>query len=93
MNQRLKKAAYALWEEKFNEVLTEDTLSIPVPMAPSARPVKRRGAILDAIIQRMEVDTPDTTFIDNLNTFANAPTSQIDCTPLEWLCRKEQRDR
>jgi hypothetical protein len=41
----------------------------------------------------MEVVTPDKISTDDPKAFANAPTFHIECTPLEWWCRREQRDR
>ena len=39
----------------------------------------------------MEVETGVTTDGDDLDAFISSPAIKIDCTPLEWWCRIEQR--
>ncbi|KAI7768429.1 hypothetical protein LZL87_013687 [Fusarium oxysporum] len=46
---------------------------------------------LQLMLEEMEVETALSTDSDNLDAFINSPAIKIDCKPLEWWCRIEQR--
>jgi hypothetical protein len=56
-------------------------------------PPRQRGAVLDPILKRIAVLAEDTLSDDNLKSFADSSVLQIHCSPLDWWCRSEQRQR
>lgn len=83
-------AANTFWlnEFKYNTSSVESTT--PKPMPP---PPKQHGAVLDRIFKQLKGLGEVTSSIDDLRAFANDAAVQIDCSPLEWWCRPEQRQR
>jgi hypothetical protein len=82
-------ASHTIWEEKYQ------TMDIPQPIeASSDVDMVSTSSIneLDRLLQEIAVpaDNPDG---DNFMSFIEAPTSRIDCSPLVWWCRIEQRER
>lgn len=86
-------AANVLWEEAFREVPVPDKMPTSLPMPPPANPPKKRGVELDLLIKDMEVITADVRDDDNFKTFIESPPFRIDCSPLEWWSRAEQKSR
>jgi hypothetical protein len=84
------EAANTLWLEEFKDRLSSVGPTTPEPMPP---PSKRRGAVLDHILQQMAVTAADTSSGDDLKAFAEGLVLQVDCSPLDWWCRLEQRQR
>lgn len=87
------KAANALWEENFKEMLVLDDQPTPSSMPPPAKPPKKRGVELDLLMKDMEVITADLRDDDDFRTFVESPPFRIDCSPLEWWSRTEQKSR
>ena len=87
------RAASTIWEDEFKIQLSKASPRGFESMPPPLRSSKPRSAILESIMRDMEVTTSDAGDEDDFMTFINAPTFRIDCTPLEWWCRKEQYDR
>ncbi|KAG7423575.1 putative AC transposase [Fusarium oxysporum f. sp. raphani] len=82
-----------LWEEEYNinnsvNDIDGDIVTTPedTPVAPGKPPSQ-----LQILLQEMEVETTVSTDSDDLEAFINAPAIKIDCEPLEWWCRTEQR--
>jgi hypothetical protein len=86
-------AANVLWEEAFREVPLPDELPTSLPMPPPANPPKKRGVELDLLMKDMEVITADVRDDDDFKTFVESPPFRIDCSPLEWWSRAEQKSR
>jgi hypothetical protein len=84
------EAANTLWQTEFKERTLSVEPATPEPMPP---PLRQRGAVLDQILQQMAVLAEDTPSSDNLKAFADGSVLQIDCSPLDWWCRSEQRQR
>ncbi|KAL9563688.1 hypothetical protein ACKAV7_012077 [Fusarium commune] len=64
----------------------------PVYVAALLLDPRCRKAYLDKNWKKeMEVETALSTDSDNLDAFINSPAIKIDCKPLEWWCRIEQR--
>jgi hypothetical protein len=84
------EAANTLWLDEFKDIPPSVSPTIPKPMPP---PSKRRGAVPDHILQQMAVAAVDTSSGDDLRAFAEGVVLQIDCSPLNWWCRLEQRQR
>ncbi|KAH8621202.1 Tfo1 transposase [Alternaria alternata] len=83
-------AAQDFWLNEFKDALP---LASPTASKQMAPPSKQRGAVLNQILQQMSVAAADTSNGDDLKAFAEGPVIQIDCSPLEWWCRSEQRQR
>ncbi|KAG9377094.1 Dimer-Tnp-hAT domain containing protein [Pyrenophora tritici-repentis] len=83
-------AAQNFWVNEFKDALP---LASPTASQQMAPPLKQRGAVLDQILQQMSVAAADQSNSDDLKIFAESPVIQIDCSPLEWWCRSEQRQR
>jgi hypothetical protein len=45
-------------------------------------PLKRRGAVLDHILQQIAVTAADTSSSDDLKAFAKGLVLQVNCSPL-----------
>jgi len=86
-------AASTLWKENFETTLVPDTSPASPLMPPPAIPPKTRGVELDLLMKDMEVITDDLQDHDHFGKFIASDTFRIDCTPLEWWCRIEQRTR
>lgn len=84
-------AACKLWDEDFETTLVLDPSPAPSSMPPAAKPSKKRSDELERIMKDMEVATDDQRDVDDFRIFIEKPTFRIDCTPLEWWCRIEQR--
>jgi hypothetical protein len=56
-------------------------------------PSKRLGAVLDRILQQMAVTAADTSSSDDLKAFTEGLGLQVNCSPLNWWCQLEQRQR
>lgn len=87
------EAANALWEENFKEGPVPNDESTPVLMRPPTKPLKRHGVELDLLMKDMEVITADFRDGDDFRTFVKSPPFRIDCSPLEWWSRTEQKSR
>lgn len=61
-------------------------------MPPPGNPSRKRGAELD-LLKDMEVITAYLREDDKFRSFIELPTFRIDCSPLEWWCRAEQKSR
>jgi hypothetical protein len=84
------EAANTLWLNEFKDDTSSVKSTTPEPMPP---PPRQRGAVLNQILKQMAVLAEDTSSSDNLKAFADGSVLQIDCSPLEWWCRSEQRQR
>ncbi len=83
-------AANSIWEAEFNIDLPEDPAAIPVPMGP---PPKKLGVELMRLMKSIEVKTAMSHDVDDFMIFITSQPTAIDCTPLQWWCRPEQRAR
>ncbi|TQV91003.1 Ribonuclease H-like protein [Cordyceps javanica] len=75
------------WEEEYRGSVGHDSELADDTSVSEQKPPSQ----LQLLLQEMEVDTATATDGDNLDSFVNAPAIKIDCTPLEWWCRVEQR--
>lgn len=87
------EASNALWEESFKEMPVPDDQSIPMSVPPPIKPPKKRGVELDLLMKDMEVITADLRDSDDFRTFVESLPFRIDCSPLEWWSRTEQKSR
>ncbi|KAI3572257.1 hypothetical protein IWW34DRAFT_229093 [Fusarium oxysporum f. sp. albedinis] len=80
--------ARQIWEEEYNTNIEGDIETTPEdnPAALGKPPSQ-----LQLLLQEMEVEAALSTDGDNLDAFINSPAIKIDCKPLEWWCRIEQR--
>lgn len=80
--------ARQIWEEEYNINIDGDieTTREDIPAALGKPPSQLQQLLLE-----MEVKTALSTDVDNLDAFINSPAINIDCKPLEWWCRIEQR--
>ncbi|CEJ82400.1 hypothetical protein VHEMI02466 [[Torrubiella] hemipterigena] len=86
-------AATQLWEENFKvKSITDDDLSIPSSIPPPETPLRTHGIELDLLLKDMEVITADLRE-DEFKSFIDLPPFRIDCSPLEWWGRAEQKSR
>lgn len=83
-------AAGGIWMEGFNIGIPEVLPDIPVPMGP---PPKKLGVELMRLMKSMEVKTAISRDVDDFKAFITSQPTSIDCTPLQWWCRPEQRAR
>jgi hypothetical protein len=83
-------AARRVWDLDFKNRLPPERPTSSDIMPP---PSKRRGVVLGQLFESMEAITSDSRTIDDFMTFIEQPTFRIDCTPFEWWCREEQRQR
>ncbi|RKL02611.1 hypothetical protein BFJ70_g17345 [Fusarium oxysporum] len=80
--------ARQIWEEEYNTYIDGDIETTPEDIpAQLGKPPSQ----LQLLLQEMEVETALSTDGDNLDAFINSPAIKIDCKPLEWWCRIEQR--
>jgi hypothetical protein len=65
----------------------------PEPLIPSPK-LNEKSALLSDLLQLSEVseDAPSAD-ADDLDAFINIKPFKIQCTPLEWWCRPEQRSQ
>jgi hypothetical protein len=87
------ESANALWVESFSTMLVPDDQRTSLSMPPPAKPSRKRGSELDLLMKDMEVITADVWDYDDFRTFIELPTFRIDCSPLEWWSRSEQKSR
>jgi len=87
------ESANALWQASFSTIpVTEDQrTSLSRPAA--AKPSRKRGSELDLLMKDMEVITSDVRDDDDFRSFIELPPFRIDCSPLEWWSRREQKSR
>lgn len=77
-----------MWEEEYNVPIDGDT---DITLEDDAVTLGKPPSQLQLLLQEMEVDTGASTDGDSLDAFINSPAIRIDCRPLEWWCRVEQR--
>lgn len=65
--------------------------SQPTPVSTPAKLPRKRSAELDLLMQDMEVLTADLPDDDDFRIFVETPLFRIDCSPLEWWARAEQK--
>lgn len=82
------EAANALWDENFKTAPLVDHPVVSEPMPPPPKPQDNQ---LQLLMKDMEVVKPDLGIEDDFRIFVESPTFRIDCTPLQWWCRSEQR--
>jgi hypothetical protein len=87
------EAAHGLWDEKFKAMLVLDDLPPQLSMPPPAKPSQKRGAELDLLMKVLEVIPADLRDDDDFKTFVESSPFRIDCRPLEWWSRSEQKSR
>lgn len=77
-----------MWEEEYRAGagVNIDQPVDDIPVTPEKPPSQ-----LQLLLQEMEVETGVATDGDELDAFISSPAIKIDCTPLEWWCRIEQR--
>jgi hypothetical protein len=80
-------SARQIWETQYYTRVSEPTEHSIAPVVP----VKHKDNQLDQLLRSMEVKTTVAIDRDCFETFVEAVPTQIDCTPLEWWCRIEQR--
>lgn len=86
------QAATALWEENF-KLITVEKNTPTSELISIERPSRKRGSELDLLMKDMEVIPEDIRDDDDFIVFTKAAPFRIDCTPLEWWCRTEQKSR
>ena len=75
------------WEEEYKGGVDHDSELADNTSITEQKPPSQ----LQLLLQEMEVDTGMAADGDDLDSFVNAPAIKVDCTPLEWWCRVEQR--
>jgi hypothetical protein len=84
-------SAITFWEEGFDRSFRSDTPTALEAMPPP--PKKKKDNQLALLMKEMEVVTTEAQYDDDFQAFIEAPTFRIDCNPLQWWCRSEQRQR
>ncbi|KAF1730630.1 putative AC9 transposase [Beauveria bassiana] len=86
-------AAKELWESTFSVTRVESDAITPSLSPPLEMTSRQRWAELDLLMKDMEVITADTRDDDDFGAFIEQPTFRIDCSPLDWWSRSEQKSR
>jgi hypothetical protein len=86
------EGAHGLWEA-FKAALVLEGPPTPSSMPPPAKPSRNRGAELDLLMKDMEVVPADLRDEDDFRTFVESSPFRVDCRPLEWWSRSEQKSR
>lgn len=86
------EGAHGLWED-FKAALVLEDPPTPSSMPPPAKPSRNRGVELDLLMKDMEVVPADLRDEDDFRTFINSSPFRVDCRPLEWWSRSEQKSR
>jgi hypothetical protein len=76
--------------EEYNAELSDDS---PPIFDTAAAPVKHKDNQLALLMKDMEVKAGTSHYEDDLMSFVTSQPIIIDCTPLQWWCRLEQRQR
>jgi hypothetical protein len=87
-HDRAITAARQIWEKEYSSVIVSPQ---PERSRDTSASVKQQDNQLAQLLKSMEVKTAISTDRDNFDAFIFAPALQIDCTPLEWWCRIENR--
>jgi hypothetical protein len=87
------EASSKLWREQYAVMSGPHIQPTPMSMPPPAKRQKKRGAGLDLIMDGLDVTGPNSQDDDEFKTFIESPPFRIDCTPLEWWSRTEQKSR
>lgn len=87
------ESANALWQESFSTRCAADNQRNMFSITPPSVPSRKRGSELDLLMRDMEVITADMWDGDDFRTFIELPPFRIDCSPLEWWSRSEQKSR
>jgi hypothetical protein len=82
--------ANTIWEKEYMSWQNEDAVEIQSVSQP---PRRRELNELDRLVSEISVVTAGSTDHDDFMAFINVPPFEIDCTPLAWWCRIEQRSR
>lgn len=87
-------AANTIWEKEYKTWQNEDTATVQPMLAtePQGRGRRELNA-LDRLVSKGSVITTGSTDHDDFMVFIEASPFEIDCLPLEWWCRIEQRSR
>jgi hypothetical protein len=86
-------AAKVLWESSFSVTRVDSDDITPSLSPPLAMTSRQRGPELDLLMKDMEVITADIRDDDDFSAFIELPTFRIDCSPLDWWSRSEQKSR
>jgi len=81
-------AARTIWEREYKDWKPRGQLENP-PAMPA--PPKRIPNQLSKLLGSMKVKTAISADIDDFNAFIASPALEVDCTPLQWWLRVEQR--
>lgn len=82
--------AQGIWMTEYHGIDTPRGLDPPTP---PPKPEKRSGILAD-LLQLSEVsEEAPSAHADDLDAFINVTPFKIQCTPLEWWCRPEQRSQ
>jgi hypothetical protein len=82
--------ANTIWMEEYNVELPDDS---PPIFDTAAAPVKHKDNQLALLMKDMEVKADISQYEDDFMSFVTSQPIIIDCTPLQWWCRLEQRQR
>jgi hAT family C-terminal dimerisation region len=84
-------SAHSIWEVGYKN---RDLPPTEHPSSSNVIPLpKKLGVVLDDLFESMEAITSDSEIEDDFMNFIQQPTFRIDCTPLEWWCQMERRER
>jgi hypothetical protein len=83
-------AANTIWERDYMTWQNEDVEAVQSMPQPQRR---RELNELDRLVSEISVVTTGSTDHDDFMVFIEALPFEIDCKPLEWWCRIEQRSR
>jgi len=82
-------AANSVWEADYNIALEINTPAVSLSMGP---PPKRFGVELTRLMKKQEAKSAVLQRdVDDFKTFITSQPISIDCTPLEWWCKPDQR--
>ncbi|KAF2191633.1 hypothetical protein K469DRAFT_555557, partial [Zopfia rhizophila CBS 207.26] len=78
-----------IWEAEYNSIIDSEKLERSEDVS---TPLKKSGDQLAFLLKSIEVKKKVIcTDTDNLDVFINASPIEVDCTPLKWWSRIEQR--
>ncbi|KID86969.1 Ribonuclease H-like protein, partial [Metarhizium majus ARSEF 297] len=87
------ESANALWQASFSTVPVPEDQRTPLTRPAVAKPSRKRGSELDLLMKDMEVVAADVRDDDDFRSFIELSPFRIDCSPLEWWSRREQKSR
>ena len=81
--------AQDIWMTEYHGLGTAES----EPPVPSPKPNKSSGLLSDLLQLSEASEDASSAYTDDLDAFINVNPFKVQCTPLEWWCRSEQRSQ